>query len=306
MSFVYEVTAQMSEFVPGTGGFPLGGTGANVSAVGEDRVVRIFSDDGNITIAVESGVTVYDPVRGEFVTPGFTGVGAYLDTGGGVIGRFITLEVAFDQADPVNGERIAYELEIAGQPFLNFPETRGVQAVDQIALALGIGGVGPGGIDPYLPNATVSLDGIAGTLLGETGVGISEERAQNLALLYETGLDRDGEIDGPGLNFWIDAAEGGFSDTEISGFFTRAPEFEARFGPLDALSDAAYVDLLYQNTLERAGDVEGVAFWNGRLDAGLSREELLFAFATSVENADTLRFVETLTEIGPSDWAFVA
>ncbi|MGF1552190.1 MAG: DUF4214 domain-containing protein [Paracoccaceae bacterium] len=135
---------------------------------------------------------------------------------------------------------------------------------------------------------------------------LSREEAREVALLYETGLDRDGEIDLEGLNYWIDIREGGFSVEETAQSFLDSREFQEKYGDPDALSDLALVERLYRNVLNREGEAEGVAFWTGVLeDQGFSRANLLYAFAVSVENADTLDFVETLTETAPGDWEFV-
>ncbi|WP_285674417.1 DUF4214 domain-containing protein [Paralimibaculum aggregatum] len=94
--------------------------------------------------------------------------------------------------------------------------------------------------------------------------------------------------------------------TQIAQFFLDSAEFAAGFGDPDTLTDAELVDQLYFNVLGREGDADGVAFWNAAVARDdFSRADLLYAFATSVENAETLEFVETLTEVLPSDWAFV-
>lgn len=304
MSFVYEITAQISEFVPGTGGFPLiVESGAIFSAFGEDRTVRVFSEDANILLGLVSGLRIYDPVLDDFVEP--DSVGGIVYSGSSVVSRVLSAGVALSDSDPGMSERIAYDFRVEGEPFRDIPETEGTSDVFRVASSLGIDSVDAVRTPPFSLGQPFPLDDLVGTFLGEAGLGVSEQRAKNIALLYETGLDRDGNIDLAGLNFWIDSAEAGLSNSEIAGFFTRAPEFEANYGPIDDLTNAEYVDLLYQNTLERQGDADGVEFWNDRLESGASRADLLFAFAISVENAETLEFVDTLVEFGPGEWAFV-
>ena len=135
--------------------------------------------------------------------------------------------------------------------------------------------------------------------------------ARTVAYLYEAGLDRDGAIDLPGLNFWIDAREAGLSEEDVAFEFLASGEFETAFGdaldPADPayLSDGALVGRLYENVLEREGDEAGVAFWTDQLaDGNISRGELLLAFAESPENMAGSAYVETLVEIAPGDWAF--
>ncbi|MEO0821610.1 MAG: DUF4214 domain-containing protein [Pseudomonadota bacterium] len=139
------------------------------------------------------------------------------------------------------------------------------------------------------------------------GEGLTPAEAREVALLYETGLDRDGDIDLPGLNFWIDQREGGFSIEELAQFFLDSEEFAAAFGDPDNLSDQALVEQLYLNVLDRPGEPAGVDFWTGvAASPEFSRAELLFEFAVSVENAETLAFVETLAETSAGEWEFVA
>ncbi|MGF1444816.1 MAG: DUF4214 domain-containing protein [Pikeienuella sp.] len=138
------------------------------------------------------------------------------------------------------------------------------------------------------------------------GLGLEVEEAQEVALLYEAALDRDLNIDEDGLNFWIDAREAGFGIVELAGFFLESSEFEESFGDVDALSDEAYVDLLYQNVLDREGDAQGVAFWLGELAReDFGRDNLLAAFSISVENAETSAFIDSLAEVSAGTWAFV-
>ena len=159
---------------------------------------------------------------------------------------------------------------------------------------------------PFEANGLVAFDLLEG--LEATGqAGLTQDEVIEIALLYETGLDRDGDIDLEGLNFWIDETEGGLSREALAGFFLMSDEFAAAFGAPDTLSDSAYVDTLYQNTLGRAADDEGFDFWLAQLtEESLSRERVLLEFAVSVENRETLDFVETVQEVAVGEWAFVA
>lgn len=147
-----------------------------------------------------------------------------------------------------------------------------------------------------------------GSLLGGGfGAGLARPEAQAIAYLYETALDRDGDIDLEGLNFWIDVKEQGFTDKEIAAFFLDNPEFNAAFGDVASISIPDLVDLFYQNVLGREGDPDGRAFWIGvfDLDPTYTRECLLVDFATSPENVSGLTFVETLAEVAPGEWEFL-
>ena len=141
---------------------------------------------------------------------------------------------------------------------------------------------------------------------------LSIDEALTVAWLYEAGLDRDGEIDLAGLNFWIDARERGLSEHDLSLAFLASPEFEESFGDAldpsapDYLSDRALVERLYANVLDRDGEQAGIDFWTSELGAGrIDRADLLLAFAVSEENTAESPYPETLAEIAPGDWAFV-
>ncbi|MEO1459304.1 MAG: DUF4214 domain-containing protein [Pseudomonadota bacterium] len=132
--------------------------------------------------------------------------------------------------------------------------------------------------------------------------GFGAEDAQNVALLYEVALNRRPELDG--LNYWIDQHEGGLSLEAMGAFFTGSDEFIARFGEIDALSDGAYLALLYDNVLGRSGEAGGLSFWSDQLAAGQSRESVLVAFAQSPENRAASDYVLDLAQDGAGDWVF--
>lgn len=135
---------------------------------------------------------------------------------------------------------------------------------------------------------------------------LTVDEARTVARLYEAGLDRNGNIDLAGLNFWIDQRESGLTELELASAFIDAPEFEESFGDPDELSDREFVQVLYSNILNRAGDAGGVAFWEGQLTEDvLNRSELLIAFADSPENVAGTPTVVTLFETEPGFWTFV-
>lgn len=141
---------------------------------------------------------------------------------------------------------------------------------------------------------------------GEIGAGLGAEDARQVAYLYEAGLDRDGVIDGPGLNFWIDAREGGITPRALAEAFLASDEFEVAFGAPETLSDRALVEQLYQNVLERAGEEAGIDFWTGQLaQPGFDRRDLLIAFAESPENIAGSPAVADLVEVVPGQWDFL-
>jgi len=166
-------------------------------------------------------------------------------------------------------------------------------------------------------------------LAGATDVrAASTFEVQEIALLYEAGLDRDGDIDFDGLNFWIDQSEGGLSIDEISGFFLNSDEFQEDAEAFlndgtdltddnvrdpDVFSNDDFIIFLYENVLDRMFDQEGFDFWSGILDglladpdeAGTARESMLLFFARSGENVNSSPFIEDLQPVSDTEWDFV-
>lgn len=65
--------------------------------------------------------------------------------------------------------------------------------------------------------------------------------------------------------------------------FVAVPEFAATYGQP---TDQAFVQAMYENTLHRAPDAGGLAFWTGHLAAGdLDRPGVVLAFSESGEHA---------------------
>ncbi len=101
--------------------------------------------------------------------------------------------------------------------------------------------------------------------------------------LYKAALDR--LPDSEGLTFHTQSLQSGMSLIDVASHFMDSPEFNANYGRLD---DENFVELLYQNVLDREAESEGLAFHLDRLDSGASREEILIGFSESPENQAAL------------------
>ncbi|MBB6182065.1 DUF4214 domain-containing protein [Pseudorhizobium flavum] len=108
----------------------------------------------------------------------------------------------------------------------------------------------------------------------------------DIALVYSAGLDR--EIDMPGLQYWTDIIDNGASLAYLASGIIASAEFGTRFGQPDQMDDAGFVNVLYQNVLDRAGEAEGVAYWTDAMSQGQSRADVLVAFSVSEENRANL------------------
>jgi len=104
-----------------------------------------------------------------------------------------------------------------------------------------------------------------------------------VARLYVAAFGR--AADSAGLILYYDALRSGRSLAQIAADFTSSAEYANRYGNL---SNADFVNALYQNVLSRPGDAAGVQNFVAVLDAGNSRSALLTGFADSDEARSNL------------------
>jgi hypothetical protein len=84
-----------------------------------------------------------------------------------------------------------------------------------------------------------------------------------------------------GLDYWSKRRRTGVTLIKISSTFAGSNEFVTKYG---SLSNTAFVDLVYQNVLGRAGDPSGRSFWINRLNAKkASRGQVMLNFSDSNE-----------------------
>ena len=125
-----------------------------------------------------------------------------------------------------------------------------------------------------------------------TGVFDPTGTAEDVDRLYSAALGRAPDV--AGLQFWTNAVDGSHVPlSDVANTFASSPEFIHSFG---SLSDAAFVQQLYQNVLGRPGDAAGAAFWQGTLATGSTRGSVVLGFAQSPENQ-----AKTLSTAGDKD-----
>jgi len=98
--------------------------------------------------------------------------------------------------------------------------------------------------------------------------------------IYEAAFNRKPDVGG--LGYWIAQLDKGLSLKTVAELFLSSAEFKALYG--SSPSSAAFVDSLYKNILDRAGEKGGVDYWNGVLNNGISRADVLVSFSESAEN----------------------
>lgn len=100
--------------------------------------------------------------------------------------------------------------------------------------------------------------------------------------LYQATYDRT--PDRAGVSFWTAVLDAGQSLQFVADHFVVAGEFVERYGT--DTSPTEYVDLLYNNVLDRVPDQSGYDFWVGEMEGGRTRAEILIDFSESDENQD--------------------
>ena len=102
--------------------------------------------------------------------------------------------------------------------------------------------------------------------------------------LYKAALNR--VPDAGGLDSWTRGVDNGMTLSQVATGFIQSAEFQGLYGGNP--SNAQFIDLLYENVLNRNPDAAGYDAWMNGLANGLSREEALIGFSESLENKLTL------------------
>ncbi|WP_377704209.1 DUF4214 domain-containing protein [Pseudoduganella sp. UC29_71] len=98
--------------------------------------------------------------------------------------------------------------------------------------------------------------------------------------LYQAAFNRAPDLGGVG--FWLKFMDGGMSLATVADFFLDSPEGVALYG--SAPSNTELLTRFYANTLHRAPDAEGMAFWTDLLERGMTPAQVLTGFSESPEN----------------------
>jgi len=114
-----------------------------------------------------------------------------------------------------------------------------------------------------------------------TGLGENLAVTESVGRLYTAAFGRFPDLSG--LQYWVDGVNNNVIDIQNAAQqFINSPEFSTLYG--NETSNAEFVDNLYENVLGRAGEADGVSFWNNSLDNGAQRSDVLLGFSESAEN----------------------
>ena len=112
------------------------------------------------------------------------------------------------------------------------------------------------------------------------GIWVGDSVTESLARLFDTAFNRLPDEDG--LISWRGAMAGGTTLVQVATAFLASAEGQTRYG---GLSDAQFVEQLYQTALNRSGDTAGAAGHLAALTAGtVTRAELMVQFSESAEH----------------------
>ncbi len=120
---------------------------------------------------------------------------------------------------------------------------------------------------------------------------------QEVAALYSAIFNR--APDQAGLEFWVEAINGGDSLTKAAEGFTQHPVFAEVYGDL---SNQAKVETLYTNVLGSAGDAAGIQFWVAKLESGVSFGQVVAEFVSGALTID-LDALLASGELSETDYA---
>lgn len=124
------------------------------------------------------------------------------------------------------------------------------------------------------------LVGVERVAFSEEGLLAWDANATQMYRLYQAAFDRT--PDTAGLSYWVLQADDGLSLHQAAHGFIASAEFANAYG--GAPSDSEFVQLLYQNVLDRTASSEEQAYWTNSMLGGKSRAEVLVDFSESGEN----------------------
>ncbi|HEY4375646.1 MAG TPA: DUF4214 domain-containing protein, partial [Acidimicrobiales bacterium] len=131
---------------------------------------------------------------------------------------------------------------------------------------------------------STAIDGgncAADTLIAQLVPTSQTSTIAKVVRLYLAYFNRSPDLGG--LNYWIDQIDNhGKTIDTASNQFAHMIEFTTTYG---SLTNAQFVNLVYNNVLDRDGDPPGIAYWTGRLDSkARTRGSVMTSFSEAQES----------------------
>lgn len=116
----------------------------------------------------------------------------------------------------------------------------------------------------------------------DTSVAVRAEDTR-LGAIYRLYKATFGRVPDPnGIGYWLNSSDKGLTLSSMAEAFMLSREFGERYG--SAVSNDAFIELLYQNVLLRGADPAGKSYWTSFLASGGARAAALLMFSESPEN----------------------
>jgi len=230
-----------------------------------------FEDTGAYSAGGYGSFTFYDASSGGAAIPNENAVigwqSATLQTGSGENNTPYMNTVILD------GPRSEYAIQVDGT---------GKMVINDIST----GNATSGQSITVTGNAALMFGGF--TSSGATGAQyfIENTSGSEIVALYKAALGRMPDL--PGLEYWQTKYANGMTMEAMAQGFMNSSEFIANIINPTTSTDPQFVNALYQNVLNRAGDTGGVTYWLGQLASGESRADVLLGFTTSTENLNNI------------------
>ncbi len=129
-----------------------------------------------------------------------------------------------------------------------------------------------------------------------------DARHSDVLRLYQAFFEREPDV--AGAVYWIGQFEAGATLDDLAYGFARSTEFISRYG--DALSNRAFLEIVYGNVLGRTPDQAGLDYWTGQLDAGLSQHGVVRWVAANDEFAASYPFSPEFVDVTPDSFIALA
>ncbi|TWI49288.1 hemolysin type calcium-binding protein [Pseudomonas duriflava] len=128
-------------------------------------------------------------------------------------------------------------------------------------------------------NGEVAAQNVQLVETADGNIAIASSLTEATALrLYEAVLGRS--ADAEGAQFWTETlAANGSNLTQIAEGFINSVEFQSN----GVVSDADFINTLYEGALGRTAEDAGMAFWQAQLDSGVSRADVTIGIVGSYE-----------------------
>jgi hypothetical protein len=161
----------------------------------------------------------------------------------------------------------------------------GAAGADGKAFSVTLTNATNGGTLPNLFKASVTINdplaqnGIPGNLtaIARSFTFSPEARANFVQQSYVAFLRRPAEQNG--LDYWSGQLAAGLTDQQLEAKFIGSSEYIASHGG----NGAGWVTGMYQDLLGRSPDADGLSFWVGQVNLGVSPESIALGFAASQE-----------------------